>query len=376
MAKNQSSSDNIDFYMNMIRDYGVYSKSEERIAFDKINKAEDEYILLLVQDRKLITTILQNSIDTNRTDVARNVKLDDLFNIPEQANFAEEFLKVARSNGEIRSLQFPIYDGVMNVSNHLNKEWIDTLKKSRQTLNHLRNEFAKKNLRLVVMIARKYISMCRGVRFPDLVQEGNIGLMKAIEKFDSRIDVRFSTYSSWWIKQYSSRTLIDKNKNVRLPVHLHDTLLRIRRFKNSYSQLYGNDPTIEEIAEHAKIKKEKVNDLLLKEAEMVEMSIDAPSHGENHEEVNSYMNSLKGDDVDDVEKNLHADRIRRIIDNAMSGLDERSKQIIKMRFGLSNQDDFTLQDIGDTFSLSRERIRQLESHALRKMRMKINNNTL
>ncbi len=231
---------------------------------------------------------------------------------------------------------------------------IDTAKQARNTLSEC-------NLRLVVSIAKRYVS--RGLTFLDLCQEGNLGLMKAVDKFDWRRGYKFSTYATWWIKQSVTRAIADQSRTIRIPVHMVETINKMHRAMRILTQENGREPSVKELAVFLEIEENKVREIM--EVERDPSSLEMPV-GEEEE-------SSLGDFIED-EKSLKPEEIteRRMlqqdIDKVLANLSPKEATIIELRYGLHGNKPCTLEELGKIFGVTRERIRQIESAALRKMR--------
>ena len=304
--------------------------------------------VLRITDNSGDELLLDNDMDIEGLDDEEEVELDKIdLSVPEGVSIEDPVRMYLKEIGKVSLLSAD--------------EEIELAKRMEKGDEAAKKRLAEANLRLVVSIAKRYVG--RGMLFLDLIQEGNLGLIKAVEKFDYRKGYKFSTYATWWIRQAITRAIADQARTIRIPVHMVETINKLIRVSRQLLQELGREPTPEEIAEEMDMPVDRVREILKISQEPV--SLETPIG----EEEDSHLGDFIQDDNVPVPADAAAfTLLKEQLVEVLSTLTDREQKVLRLRFGLDDGRARTLEEVGKEFNVTRERIRQIEAKALRKLR--------
>jgi RNA polymerase primary sigma factor len=341
--------------LKLTPDFTLTVRNKFKSRIEKIRKIEREIMILCVRESDLprkdfISTFPENETNLKWIDKfirAKRKYSSKLTKVKDQVVKLQNYLKTIETNSSLSIKDLKA----------LNRE----LTLGETQARRAKKEMVEANLRLVISIAKKYTN--RGLQFLDLIQEGNIGLMKAVDKFEYRRGYKFSTYATWWIRQAITRSIADQARTIRIPVHMIETINKLNRITRQMVQEKGREPTPEELSKEMDMPEDKVRRVLKIAKEPISMETPVGDDEDSH----------LGDFIEDIDADLPDDSatqegLKETTKNVLSGLTPRESKVLRMRFGIEMNTDHTLEEVGKQFDVTRERIRQIEAKALRKLR--------
>lgn len=326
---------------------GLYVMNDELISAENKVRESRKSLNLPLKDVK---RLLKKEIDSNKTkELASSLRLKPAALQDRISMLGDALTRIHEVEAECKLPAATL------------KRLVIQIRKGSYLAQEAKNELIRANLRLVVSIAKKYTN--RGLQFLDLIQEGNIGLMKAVEKFEYQRGYKFSTYATWWIRQAITRAIADQARTIRIPVHMIETINKLIRTSRYLVQEIGREPTPEEIAERMEFPVDKVRKVLKIAKEPI--SLETPIGDEEDSHLGDFIEDKKTSQPTEAVVNMCLnEQTRRVL----STLTPREEKVLRMRFGIGEMTDHTLEEVGHDFAVTRERIRQIEAKALRKLR--------
>jgi RNA polymerase primary sigma factor len=343
-------------------------KKRGRLSSKELLDVLEDLHLEQEQIDKFYDTLENLNIDITDGDEAAFLPVDeitpDIEELQEIESISEDEIVDPESLADSFSVDDPVrmyLKEICKVALLTPEEEIELAKRMAQGDKEAKKRMAEANLRLVVSIAKRYVG--RGMLFLDLIQEGNLGLIKAVEKFDYTKGYKFSTYATWWIRQAITRAIADQARTIRIPVHMVETINKVMRISRQLLQELGHDPTPEEIAEDMGLPVEKVREILKIAQEPV--SLETPIGEEEDSHLGDF---IPDEDASEPSEAASFTLLKEQLSEVLSTLTPREEKVLRLRFGIEDGRTRTLEEVGKEFNVTRERIRQIEAKALRKLR--------
>ena len=331
------------------REMGFIPQDDILAAFPKpenhIPELDDLYFKLLSEGIDVFDTTEIDTSDITKNATELEKELESLATM-EEGYLSDPVRMYLREIGRVQLLTY--------------EEEVSLAKRVEKSDKRARERLINANLRLVVSIAKKYVN--RGLTLLDLIEEGNIGLMRAVMKYDWRRGYKFSTYATWWIRQAITRAIADQARTIRIPVHMVETINKFNRISRKLMQELGREPTPEEVAKEMEITPEKVREIIKVSQEPA--SLEAPVGEEEDSRLGDFIQDAGASPTDQATQALLKDHIKEVLDT----LSPREAKVLEYRFGLEDGKQRTLEEVGKEFGVTRERIRQIEAKAIRKLR--------
>ena len=347
LADIEMDSDGIDNIYHILEDENI------NVIQTDDTKTESDQVSQKKSDGKTKDT--KNKKDTKEEEINEDTDSEIDLSIPEGKGMEDPVRMYLKGIGQVDLLSA--------------EEEVDLAQRMEDGEERAKQQLIEANLRLVVSIAKKYVG--RGMSFLDLIQEGNMGLMKAVDKFDYTKGYKFSTYATWWIRQAITRAIADQGRTIRVPVHMVEKINKLVKVSRRLFQEKGREPTPEEIGEEMNISAEKVREI--KKISKESISLETPIGDEEDSNLGDF---IEDEEMPEPSSSVSNIMLKEQLDEVLDSLTEREKRILELRFGIEDGRDRTLEEVGKEFGVTRERIRQIEAKALRKLRHPSRSNKL